>query len=115
MRTTAFHNTINAEQPQLDLFEDSNKKQDDQVLMIFETVPCDLAWSEVKELLTQNMHEGSIKRALSNLTKDFRNKITGEVIREKKLFRTKIMIMGPYGKQIHRYSLIKADDKKTEG
>jgi len=89
----SFHNTISAVGPQLDLFESQAKTQEEKVLRVFRLYNKPLAWSEVKVLLGEDMHEGSIKRAVTNL-KD-----------QGCLFRTSEMILGPYGKAIHKYKL----------
>lgn len=61
-----FYNTINETGQTLMQFEAQAKTQDDMVLEVFKLQNQPLAWWEVWAFL-KDMHEGSCKRAITNL------------------------------------------------
>jgi hypothetical protein len=89
----SFHNTISSNGQQLIDFEQKAKSQEELILSVFRFALRPLAWSDVKELLIQDMNEVSIKRSITNLYK------SGELI------KTGTMVKGIYGKNCHQYKL----------
>lgn len=103
----AYHNTNKVQGQMLIDFESSNRADEDLVLQTFERVNRPMAWFELELEVPICMNECSLKRALSNLTKDRVQKKSKIVSREAKLKITEEMVMGPEGKRCHRYALLK--------
>ena len=94
MYGTAYHNT-NQVEPQLAIhFEAMALTQDDLILEVYRKHNKPMAWGEVRGCLPNDMHEGSIKRAITNLAN------RGQLMKCEK-----DLVIGPYGKQTHRYKL----------
>lgn len=90
----SFHNTIETNGQQLIQFEDESKSLEENIYNLFKRHPTwSLAWFETAYYLPKNTHEGSIKRAVTNLK-------TQELI-----IKTEDKVLSPYGKPAHRYKL----------
>lgn len=104
--TKHFHNTVQLEEKQLDLFCVKAKNQEDQVIEVFNKYKCPMAWFQVFAYLPF-MNEISLKRAMSNLTKPVINK-AGEVTRKAMLVKiedkSKMVLNG--STPCHLYKLI---------
>ena len=101
-----YYNTNNVSGQQLLDFEQGAKSQEDLVLCVYKTALRPLAWNEVRELLDKDMNEVSLKRSISNLSKNKKDLLTGEITEYAKITKTEEMVQGPYGKPCHRYRLI---------
>lgn len=100
---TAFHNTVKAEGQFLLDFECDARGQEATIIEVFERVRKPMAYFEVKGFV--DMNECSLKRALTNLCSDRKNK--AEVVtRRARLMKTNMQVMGPEGKNCFRYQLI---------
>jgi hypothetical protein len=75
------------------LFKSQAKTQEEKILELFKRELSPLAWFEVKELLSEEMNDCSIKRCLSNL------KEKGE------LSKTEIKVNGKWGKPCYKYQI----------
>jgi hypothetical protein len=90
----SFHNTISAEGQMLLTFEAQAKSLEAEVESWFRYYhKVSFAWFEMAKLLPDGTHEGSIKRAITNLK-------TRKVI-----YKTSELVKGPYGKPSRRYKL----------
>lgn len=89
----SFHNTINVSGQMLLTFEQEAQSLEETIKAVFLRLRTPMSWSEVKRHLDPMTHEGSIKRAITNLK-------TKEVLE-----KTPDMVCSPYGKPSHRYKL----------
>lgn len=90
----SFHNTIDTTGQQLIQFDQEARSLEETIYNIFKLHPASaLAWFETAYYLPKNTHEGSIKRAVTNLK-------TQELI-----IKTEDKVLSPYGKPAHRYKL----------
>jgi hypothetical protein len=101
-----FYNTVQAQGTDLMKFKASAKSQEQSVLELFQRLQKPMAWSEVKACIGFEIDDCSLKRCLTNLATDKRDKRTGEVIDPAILVKTKELVTGPKGKPCHRYKLI---------
>ena len=91
----SFYNTIHAEKQMLMMFDIQAQALEIRIEEIFKGYPNDgFTWFEVKSMLEGTVHEGSVKRAITDL------KTRGVV------YKTDVMVLSPYKKPAHRYKLI---------
>lgn len=84
MQLDFFHNTIQAEPEEMKVLNEVAKSQEEQVHEVFLKENRPMAWFEVSWLLP-HLNEVSLKRCLSNLSTDKKDKKTGEIVRRAKL------------------------------
>ena len=98
MRKNSFYNTIKADGQTLMNFESSAQSLEAEILLIYRSNPLrQFAWHEINVALINKglkHHEGSIKRAITNLKNLAR------------IEKTSDMVLGIYGKSVHQYKLI---------
>lgn len=97
-----FYNTNNEHPGQLTIFEAQSRSDADRVIEIFNLVKQPMAWHEVKSYYP-DVHEGSLKRVLSNLSEGNSMLFKDEHNR----------CMGPYGKTVCRYRFRTTQDPET--
>lgn len=101
-----FHNhTINASGQMLVEFEAAAKTDECLVLDAFRKAGKPMAWFEVMNMIPVNVHEVSLKRAITTLCNDVTDK-EGNVARPRMLVKTDESVIGIYGKPCRRYELL---------
>lgn len=94
---THYHNTTEAVDPQLKQYEQKAKSQEDKILAYFESHLDDYVLLSptlvLRHIFNNTVPITSVRRALSNLTRDGFLQMSGKV-------------MGPYGRPEHYWRLV---------